>query len=65
MNKTNEERLDYLVEASAAYSDFLKKTENLHVLYLELGVGSNTPVIIKYPFWQNINSMKFPCRGIK
>jgi hypothetical protein len=22
-----------------------------HVLYLELGVGANTPVIIKYPFW--------------
>ncbi len=30
MNKTNEERLDYLVEASATYSDFLKKTEYLH-----------------------------------
>lgn len=38
--------------ASAAYADFLHKTENLHVLYLELGVGANTPVIIKYPFWQ-------------
>ena len=38
--------------ASAAYADFLKKHENDHVLYLELGVGSNTPVIIKYPFWQ-------------
>ena len=37
--------------ASAAYADFLKKHENDHVLYLELGVGSNTPVIIKYPFW--------------
>lgn len=24
----------------------------LHVLYLELGVGGNTPVIIKYPFWK-------------
>lgn len=22
------------------------------VLYLELGVGNNTPGIIKYPFWQ-------------
>ena len=22
------------------------------MLYLELGVGANTPVIIKYPFWQ-------------
>ena len=38
--------------ASAAYSDFLRRHENLQVLYLELGVGANTPVIIKYPFWQ-------------
>ena len=38
--------------ASAAYSDFIHRHENLHVLYLELGVGANTPVIIKYPFWQ-------------
>ena len=38
--------------ASAAYYDFLKKHEGDHVLYLELGVGGNTPVIIKYPFWQ-------------
>ena len=22
------------------------------MLYLELGVGANTPVIVKYPFWQ-------------
>ena len=39
-------------KASAAYSDFLRRHENMHVLFLELGVGSNTPVIIKYPFWQ-------------
>ena len=39
-------------KASAAYSDFIRRHETLHVLYLELGVGSNTPVIIKYPFWQ-------------
>ena len=38
--------------ASAAYHDFLKSREGLHVVYLELGVGSNTPVIVKYPFWQ-------------
>ena len=38
--------------ASAAYAKFLQKCENRHVLYLELGVGMNTPVIIKYPFWQ-------------
>ena len=39
-------------KASAAYSDFLRRHENLRVLYLEIGVGANTPVIIKYPFWQ-------------
>ncbi len=39
-------------KASAAYADFLHRHENLHVLYLELGVGGNTPGIIKYPFWQ-------------
>ena len=38
--------------ACAAYSDFLQRHEDLHVLYLELGVGANTPVIVKYPFWQ-------------
>ncbi len=38
--------------ASAAYSEFLRRHETLHVLYLELGIGANTPVIIKYPFWQ-------------
>jgi len=38
--------------ASEAYSDFIRRHENLYVLYLELGVGANTPVIIKYPFWQ-------------
>lgn len=38
--------------ASAAYSDFLRRHQNLRVLYLELGVGGNTPIIIKYPFWQ-------------
>ena len=38
-------------EASANYAHFLRKHETGHVLYLELGVGSNTPVIIKFPFW--------------
>ena len=37
--------------ASAAYADFLRRHEMDHVLYLEIGVGANTPVIIKYPFW--------------
>ena len=39
-------------KAAAAYTDFLEKHADQHVLFLELGVGGNTPVIIKYPFWQ-------------
>ena len=38
--------------ASHRYDDFIRRHEGLHVLFLELGVGANTPVIIKYPFWQ-------------
>ena len=38
--------------ASAAYADFLRRHEGQRVVFLELGVGANTPVIIKYPFWQ-------------
>lgn len=38
--------------AAERYSDFIRSRKNLHILYLELGVGYNTPVIIKYPFWQ-------------
>jgi len=41
--------------ASAAYSDFLRRHEGQHILFLEIGVGANTPVIIKYPFWQMTN----------
>lgn len=37
--------------ASRSYAAFLRAHENDHVLLLELGVGLNTPVIIKYPFW--------------
>ncbi len=39
-------------KASERYSDFLRRHKNADVLFLELGVGFNTPVIIKYPFWQ-------------
>ena len=38
--------------ASNRYDDFIRRHQNLHILFLELGVGANTPVIIKYPFWQ-------------
>ncbi len=41
-------------QASDRYVDFLRRHQNLHVLYLELGVGGNTPAIIKYPFWQRL-----------
>ena len=38
-------------EAAARYENFIR-TRKGKVLFLELGVGYNTPVIIKYPFWQ-------------
>ncbi len=38
--------------AAARYDAFVRRYEKRPVLYLELGVGCNTPVIIKYPFWQ-------------
>lgn len=34
------------------YAQFLKEYSGGRVLFLELGVGMNTPVIIKYPFWR-------------
>lgn len=39
-------------KASERYADFLRRHDGMHILFLELGVGFNTPVIIKYPFWQ-------------
>ena len=38
--------------AAQRYRDFLQRREGKRVLYLKLGVGDNTPIIIKYPFWQ-------------
>ena len=38
--------------AAARYEDFLRRHRTGRVLYLELGVGYNTPGIIKYPFWR-------------
>ncbi|MBQ9521489.1 MAG: Sir2 silent information regulator family NAD-dependent deacetylase [Oscillospiraceae bacterium] len=37
--------------AAQRYSDFLHSHEGRSILFLELGVRYNTPVIIKYPFW--------------
>ena len=38
--------------AAERYQAFLRRHAGLAVLYLELGVGMNTPGIIKYPFWR-------------
>lgn len=38
--------------AAERYSEFLRRHEGMQIVFLELGVGGNTPVIIKYPFWK-------------
>ena len=38
--------------AAQRYDDFVRRHRKGPVLYLELGVGLNTPGIIKFPFWQ-------------
>ncbi len=39
-------------EAASRYVEFVEKHLNEKLLLLELGVGGNTPAIIKYPFWK-------------
>lgn len=41
--------------ASQRYKEFLEQHKDLKVLFLELGVGMNTPAIIKFPFWNLAN----------
>ena len=56
--EVNLRRDGYFVEdeswcrAEERYRRFLEKNSQKKVLFLELGVGMNTPGIIKYPFWQ-------------
>ena len=38
--------------AAYRYEKFLKLHASSDIVYLELGVGANTPGIIKYPFWR-------------
>lgn len=45
-------------EAAKKYQDFLEKHKNARTLFLELGVGGNTPGIIKYPFWNLVHQNK-------
>ncbi|MGN0747907.1 MAG: SIR2 family NAD-dependent protein deacylase [Aristaeellaceae bacterium] len=39
--------------ALARYRDYMARHRQGRVLYLELGVGDNTPGVIKYPFWND------------
>ena len=39
-------------EAAERYSDFVRTRTSGRILLLELGVGWNTPGIIKFPFWR-------------
>lgn len=39
-------------KASARHAEFINDNKDKNIVLLELGVGMNTPVIIKYPFWQ-------------
>ena len=45
-------------KANEAYNEFIRNHKDSKTLYLELGVGANTPVIIKYPFWQFVKNNK-------
>lgn len=45
-------------EAARRYQDFLEKHKNARTLFLDLGVGGNTPGIIKYPFWNLVHQNK-------
>ena len=44
--------------ASERYAEFLRRHQNLKVLFLEAAVGFNTPTIIKYSFWRMAHEWK-------
>lgn len=51
-------------DANMRYEEFLRRHDGMKVVYLELGVGANTPVIVKYPFWrmtQNNKNATYAC----
>ena len=45
-------------KAAERYELFLRKHRDAKVLFLELGVGYNTPGIIKYSFWRMTHEWK-------
>ena len=48
-------------EAAKRYERFLNDNKHKRNVFLELGVGYNTPGIIKYPFWQYTCNLKDAC----
>lgn len=42
--------------AAERYESFLRENRNTKTVFVELGVGYNTPGIIKYPFWQMVEN---------
>lgn len=55
MNLRSDDRFvedDGWQEASKRYQEFIEKYQDKNLVLLELGVGYNTPDIIKYPFWR-------------
>lgn len=45
-------------QACERYKTFLAQNKEKRIVFLELGVGANTPGIIKYPFWQMTHEFK-------
>ena len=43
-------------QAAQRYEQFLQEHKNVKIVFIELGVGYNTPGIIKYPFWRMTNT---------
>ena len=39
-------------KAEERYKNFQRTRDGRQIMFLELGVGYNMPVTIKYPFWQ-------------
>ena len=45
-------------QAAERYEKFIQEHKKQKIVFLELGVGYNIPVIIKYPFWQMTNTFQ-------
>lgn len=45
-------------KAAERYELFIRRHQNMRVLFLELGVGYNTPGIIKFNFWRMVREWK-------